>query len=375
MKRHIQIMNDTLSAVVPNGGEGYYPADIRRLYHFPDNWKGAGQTVGILEFSSGYSLRDATEFWRMHGIPAPSVQFVSVDGTRNDGGQNAQDEEASLDVQWAGALASEAKFVVYEANGGQTYADFSAAIVRTLDYILHDANHHPSVLSISYGDAESSFTKQALEFIALRIQALDAKGVTVCIASGDQGAYGLHNLNGPHVRHADAPATSPYAVAVGGTHLNADGSEEAWTYHGPQNGGATGGGFSDVFVAPVWQVGLNSLTRGIPDIALNADPASGYQLVFQGRGAVVGGTSVACPIFAAIVALANEARASQGKSPISGLAEVLYRNQQTLGFRDVTKGNNTFNGVTGFLAQPGWDATTGFGSLDVAQFVTRLIAL
>lgn len=375
MKRFVHFLTGKDAQVAPNGGQGYFPSDIQRAYSFPSKWLGEGQTIGILEFSSGYSLPDAKAFWSMHGITAPNVTFVSVDGTRNDGGQSQNDVEASLDLQWAGALAPRAHFVVYEANGGQTFAEFAAALVRTLDYILSDTTHSPSVLSLSYGDAEASFTTAELQAIAARIQALDAKGVTVCIASGDQGAYGMHNLNGPRIRHADAPATSPYAVAVGGTHLFADGAERAWTYFGRQNAGATGGGFSAIFYAPSWQQVTGHSMRGVPDVAFNADPASGYQIVFQGSTVVVGGTSVSCPVFAAMVALANEARASAGKAPLTGLVQKLYQHMKRTPYRDITRGNNSFNGVIGYQAVPGWDAATGFGSVNVDAFVNAMVAL
>ncbi|MCL6632587.1 MAG: S53 family peptidase [Alicyclobacillus herbarius] len=361
--------------VVPNNGQGYYPADIKRLYNFPDNLTGQGQTIGILEFSNGYNLRDAQQFWQMHGITAPQVTFVSVDGTPNDGGTSPDDEEATLDLQWAGALAPGARIVVYEANAGSTYEDFAQAMTRTLEYILNDTQYQPSVLSISYGDGEVSFNADDLRQWADLVAQLDAKGITVCIASGDQGAYGLHDTSGPKTRHADAPASVPAAIAVGGTSLQPDGQETAWTYNSPDNGGATGGGFSSVFTKPDYQSGISGNGRGLPDIACNADPATGYQIIFQGQAAVVGGTSVSCPVFAALVALANQAREQQGLPPLSGLAKVLYSGAAGLGYRDITVGNNTFNGVTGYKAGPGWDACTGFGSFDASQLISYLSTL
>ncbi|MCL6454237.1 MAG: S53 family peptidase [Alicyclobacillus sp.] len=363
--------------VEPNNGQGYFPQDIRRLYNFPANLDGSGQTIGILEFSDGYSLRDARQFWSLHGIPSPSLAFVSVDGTRNDGGVQPADEEASLDLQWAGALAPGAQLVVYEANAGSTYAEFGDAMVRTLQYILNDTTYQPTVLSISYGDAEVNFPTATLEQIASLIQQLSSRGTTVCIASGDQGAYGMHNPDGPKVRHADAPATTPMAVTVGGTTLEPNGAETAWTYLGPEDGGATGGGFSSLFATPAYQAALQVPSRGIPDVSLNADPATGYQIIFQGQPAVVGGTSVSCPVFAAMVALANQQRAQLGKGPLINLTEVLYEAMEgstraSVGFRDIVAGNNSYNGVTGYAAEPGWDACTGWGSVDAARLIAFL---
>lgn len=361
--------------VVPNNGQGYFPQDIQTLYNIPAQLTGAGQEIGILEFSNGYSLKNAEQFWSSHGIATPNVTFVSVDGARNDRGLNPQDEEASLDLQWIGAIAPQARILVYEANAGNTYTTFAQSMIRTFQYILNDTVYHPSVISISYGDAESTFGSTAVKEWADLIAELDARGITVCVASGDQGAYGMHDLNGNPVRRTDAPATSPAAVAVGGTSLQPDGAEIAWTYYGPQNGGATGGGFSDIFPAPAAQKGIGAATRGIPDVALNADPATGYEIVFQGQAAVVGGTSVSAPIFAAIVALANQRRAELGRPPLSGLAASLYQQAPTTGYHDITQGNNSFNGVVGYDAAPGWDPCTGWGSLDASVFVDFLASL
>ncbi|WP_067929208.1 S53 family peptidase [Alicyclobacillus shizuokensis] len=365
----------SIGVVVPNGGQGFYPEDIRRLYNIPDNLDGQGQTIGILEFSNGYNLRDAQQFWRLHGIAAPQVTFVSVDGTPNDGGRSPDDEEATLDLQWAGAIAPGARILVYEANAGMTYDDFAKSMTRTLQYILNDKQHQPSVLSISYGDGEISFNADDIRQWADLIAQLDAQGVTVCVASGDQGAYGLHDTNGPKTRHADAPASVPMALAVGGTSLQPDGSESAWTYNGPDNGGASGGGFSSVFAKPDYQSEISGSGRGIPDISCNADPATGYQIVFQGQTVVVGGTSVSCPVFAAVLALANQAREQQGLPPLSGLAKILYGDASKLGYRDITTGNNSFNGVKGYDAVAGWDACTGFGSFDAAKLISYLASL
>jgi len=367
-KRKVLFANNA----IPNSGQGYFPTDIRQLYNIPSGLDGTGQTIGILEFSNGYNLNDATQFWRLHGISSPAVHFVSVDGTRNDGGMSQNDEEATLDLQWAGALAPGAQIIVYEANGGGTYQDFEQAITHSLQYILNDTQYQPSVLSISYGDGEASFDAAALQQWAELIAQLDAKGVTVCISSGDQGAYGLHDLSGPKVPHADAPASLPVAIAVGGTSLLPNGTESAWTYLSPNNGGATGGGYSAVFTKPTYQNATPGTGRGVPDISCNADPATGYQIIFQGQPAVVGGTSVSCPVFATVIALANQQREQQGQASLSGLAEKLYSGTIQSSYRDITVGNNAYNGVVGYRAKPGWDACTGFGSFDATALIAAL---
>lgn len=270
-----------------------------------------------------------------------------------------------------------ATLLVYEAAGGRDYQSFSAAMSKTLRYILDDSENAPSVLSISYGDAEASFGNAAIQEWRDLIDQLDAAGITVCVASGDQGAYGRHTQpqSGETAdRNADAPASVPACVAVGGTSLATDGSETAWSYLDRRNGGATGGGFSNVFSRPDFQGDRQGPPgRGLPDVAFNADPATGYQIVFQQQNTVVGGTSVACPVFAAIVALANQALANDGHKPLSGLTQYyLYDAASSLPFNDITEGNNSYAGVEGFPATADWDACTGWGSVDARRFIEAI---
>ena len=363
-------------ATLPNNGNGYYPQDILKAYNFPTDLTGKGQVVGILEFSNGYNIQDAVKFWQAHGITPPTVTFVSVDGTPNDNGTSFNDLEASLDLQWVGALAPGAHLVVYESNGGQTYEQFTLSMTNALTYILKQINDHdplaPSVLSISYGDAEATWGTQAVQQWGDLIAQLDALGTTVVVASGDQGAYGMHDLNGPKVVHADAPATAPYAIAVGGTTLLPNGPETAWTYMTAADMGATGGGYSSVYGKPGYQTTVSGTSLGVPVVAFNADPATGYEIYFQGQAFPVGGTSVAAPVFAAVMARANERRGQHNKSLISNLNAWLYENADQGFFRDVTVGNNSYNGVIGYPAQIGWDACTGWGSMDVDRFITSI---
>lgn len=367
-----KIIKAQTNDVLINQGQGYFPQDIRKTYNLPNHY-GKGQTIGILEFSNGYNLKDAIAFWSSHGIKTPNVSFVGIQGATNDNGMHSTDMECTLDLQWIGALVPESHIVVYEANAGATYATFAQAVTEALTYVLNDTTYKPSVLSVSYGDAEATFGPSICQEWADLIQKLDVKGITVVVASGDQGAYGMHNLAGPRIKHADAPATSPYAVAVGGTSLSPSGQETAWTYNGPQNGGATGGGYSKLFKPRSGQSAKGGF-RGLPDVAFNADPATGYQINFGGSPMVVGGTSVAAPVFASIVTLLNEALQNQNLPVISGLSSLLY-DKRVKGFRDITQGNNDYNNVVGYDAVTGWDPCTGLGSLDASTFIDSVISL
>jgi kumamolisin len=185
-------------------------------------------------------------------------------------------------------------------------------------------------------------------------------GITVCIAAGDGGSSDGVSGGGDHV---DFPASSPHVLACGGTSLKANqsqiASESVW--NDGANGGATGGGISSFFALPAWQSGLSALTtagasvaltmRGVPDVAGDADPETGYAVRVDGADTVIGGTSAVAPLWAALLARVN---ASTGKS--AGFVNpLLYPDTQAC--RDVTQGNNG-----DYAAKAGWDACTGLGS-------------
>lgn len=360
-----------------NSGQGFFPQDLATAYQMPTAYDGSGQTIGLLEFSNGYSLSDVTAFWTSMGITPPSLQFVSVDGTPNDDGVNAYDMEATLDVEWSGALAPGAQLVVYETSSGTSDQSFGLSVLKALDYATHDATHHPTILSISYGDGETRFPPAEMTAWDTAIATAALLGITTFVASGDQGAYGLHEP-GRLICHVDAPANAPHAVAVGGTHLvlNADGTiagETGWT--DTNQNGASGGGISQEFTVPSYQAQLQLPVktgdrpgRGVPDVSANADPDTGYAVYFQGAMTVVGGTSAASPLWAALTARVNQARGT----PVGYFQPQLYPLGSQSAFHDITVGNNNYDGVVGYVCTPGWDAVTGWGSPNVAAIIAAL---
>lgn len=363
-----------------NQGEGFFPQDIRSAYRIPANLDGSGVTIGVLEFSNGYAASDLASFWSAFQIPSPTVTFVSVDGTPNDGGTSSVDMECTLDLEWAGAIAPGATLVVYEADAGSSDRSFGLSVLRALRYALNDDTHAPTVVSISYGDGETRFSQATMAAWDSTMAEMNACGITVLVASGDQGAYGLHGIGLP-IPHVDAPANCPHAVAVGGTHLRTqDGriaEETGWT--DTNDNGASGGGISQVFPVPPYQQHVTlpvspmiGAGRGVPDVSLNADPDTGYAVVFQGSGTVVGGTSAAAPIWAAILALINQQRALQAKGPLGAVHQRLYSLGEAPVFHDITVGNNNYAGVTGYQCGPGWDAVTGLGSVDATELLAAL---
>ena len=371
----------THSEQLANNGQGFYPQDIHGAYEFPASLNGAGLTIGLLEFSNGYNPRDVQAFWNQFGITPPQLTFVSVDGTPNDNGVNPYDLEATLDIEWSGALAPGAGLVVYEASAGSSDTAFALSVLKSLHYAYHDTVNKPDILSISYGDGETRFPPVTMTSWDLLARNAALIGITIFVASGDQGAYGLHGVGRP-ICHVDAPANCPHVVAVGGTHLvlNPQGHimvETGWT--DVNHNGASGGGISQVFGVPVYQESLSlpvkagdHLGRGVPDVALNADPDTGYAVFFQGAWTIVGGTSASSPIWAALMALVGQNRAQAGKAAIGYVNPLLYALDHASTFHDITVGNNSYDGVIGYQCTPGWDAVTGWGSPVSRQVVKSL---
>ncbi len=334
----------------------FTPLQIARLYDFPDNLDGTGQCIGIIELGGGFKTADLKTYFSKLGLTAPAVSSVSVDGGKNTPSGNADgpDGEVMLDIEIAGAIAPKARIVVYFTdNSSQGFLD---AITQA----VHDTVNKPSVISISWGGPESNWTAQAFEQFDEAFTDAATLGITITVASGDSGSSdGLDDGKA----HVDFPASSPNVLACGGTKLNASGntisSEVVWN---ESSGGATGGGISDEFALPTYQQNagvppsVNSgarVGRGVPDVAANADPQTGYMVRIDGQNTEVGGTSAVAPLWAGLIALLNQGL----NKPVGFINPSLYRlNQQDGPFRDITAGNNG-----AYSAGPGWDACTGLG--------------
>jgi kumamolisin len=361
-------------------GTSYTPPQLARLYDFPASSMGSGQCIAIIELGGGYRTADLRAYFSRLGIPKPRIKSRSVHGGHNrpEGNPNSADAEVMLDIEVAGAVAPGAMIVVYFAPN--TDAGFLSAITTA----IHDARNHPSVISISWGAPEASWTTQAMQAMDQAFQDAAALGVTVCCAAGDDGSSDIRDPRQDDGQlHADFPASSPYALACGGTRLQGSGStitnEVVWNEG--RNGGATGGGVSEVFELPGWQASAHippsgnsggHIGRGLPDVAGDADPATGYQIQVDGQQAVIGGTSAVAPLWAGLVAVLNE---HLGHT-VGYLNPVLYSLPPTTGaFHDITTGDNDITGHHGaYPARPGWDACTGWGSPDGAKLLQALTA-
>jgi kumamolisin len=348
----------------------YTPPQVAALYDYPTNVDGTGECIALIELGGGYNPTDLSKYWNQLNLTkTPTVSAVSVgNGGNNPTGEpSGPDGEVMLDIEVSGSIAPGAKIVVYFADN--TDAGFLNAITTA----VHDSTNNPSVVSISWGGPESSWTGQAMTSMDEAFQAAAAMGVTVCVAAGDGGSTDGENDG---LNHVDFPASSPNVLACGGTTLVASGnsitSETVWNELA-NNEGATGGGISDVFPLPSYQNGAgvppsanpnHNVGRGAPDVSGDADPTTGYVTLVDGQPDVIGGTSAVAPLWAGLIALVNE---SVGK-PVGFVNPLLYQSASTAGdFNDVTSGNNG-----AYSAGPGWDACTGLGSPIGAQVAAAL---
>jgi kumamolisin len=348
-------------------GTSYTPIQVGELYDFPSAQDGSGQTIGIVELGGGYSPDDLQTYFSDLGIPPPSVTSVSVDGASNapTGDPNGPDAEVLLDIEVAGAVAPKAQALVYFAP------NTDAGFVDAVNSALHGPQGKPSVISISWGSAESEWTSQGIQALDQAFQDAAALGVTVFAASGDQGSSdGVDD----GLAHVDYPASSQYVTGCGGTRLTASGDEivSQVVWDDLPSGGATGGGVSDVFPLPSWQEGEGvppsanpggRIGRGVPDVSGDADPQTGYSVFVDGQKITVGGTSAVAPLWTGLFALINQ---GLGK-PAGYVNPLLYAKGSQVGFDDVVSGTNG-----AYSAGPGWSACTGWGSPVGAELLTLL---
>jgi kumamolisin len=337
-------------------GASYLPNAVAQLYGFPEvTGQGKGECIAIIELGGGFNAKDTQTAFKAMNLSAPKVLAVAVSGGANQPGKDTNaDGEVALDIQVAGGAAPGATLAVYFApNTDQGFVD-------AISQAAHDASNNPSVMSISWGSPEQAWSLQAIAAMNSALQDAASLGVSVFAASGDNLATDGVNDGKAHV---DFPASSPYVVGCGGTQIQARADaitqESVWN----SGGAGTGGGVSDLFQIPAYQTSAKlppsfnggRQGRGVPDVASDADPQSGYRVVVDSQAEVIGGTSAAAPLWAGLFALVN---ARNGK-PSGQPHAKLYANPNA--FRDVTLGNND-DGTIGYKAQPGWDACTGLGA-------------
>jgi kumamolisin len=337
----------------------YTPTQIAKLYNFPEDATGAGQTIACIELGGGYRPADIRDYFRMLGLQPPTVKCICVD-TANNRPSTAHSIDCCVmsDIEMAGAVAPGSTIAIYFApNTERGFQD-------VMSTVIHDQLNKPCVLSIGWGNSEINWAGQSMmNFDDLAHEAA-LLGITITASVGDCGSSnGIHDGK----NHVDFPASCPHVLAVGGTRLMAMNgaieSETAWN-DGMQSG-ATGGGFSTVFQCPSWQmIETRDMGRGIPDVAANADPETGYNILVDGEQMVIGGTSTVAPLWAGLIVLLNQ----KLNRRLGFVNPSLYKVDQSRCFRDIAIGSNG-----AYTANYGWDAVTGLGCPRGNQLLQALL--
>jgi kumamolisin len=364
-KAHFRICKRN-SSIAYAASTSFSPVQVAKAYNFPTGATGHGQCIGLIELGGGYNQSDLDSFFSDLGIAAPKITAVTVDGFANSptGDPNGADGEVELDIEVAGAVAPGAALAAYFApNTDQGFIDAITAAV-------HDSKLKPSIISISWGGPESSWTEQSRNALNSACEDASLMGVTILVACGDDGASDGSPNGAPTV---DFPAASPFVTACGGTKLVLSGaatsSEQVWNDLAANEGG-TGGGVSQVFALPSYQQDVkvpkapNGFAgRGVPDVSGDADPATGYNVLVDGQQAVIGGTSAVAPLWAGLFALINQSLGAN----VGFVNPMLYSATTEATFHDITAGNNGK-----YSAGPGWDACTGLGSPNGSALLNAL---
>lgn len=380
LRLHPHLVPSVLSGHSGSGpGGGLAPSDIKTAYSLNSvGANGAGQAVALFELD-GYTASDVRAYEANFGLPAAPLQNILVDGV--SGGAGGNSDEVTLDIELAQALApSLSKIYVYETpnvNNTQNYLD-------GYDRIATD--NLAKQVSTSWGYQEDGSETALINGENPIFQQMAAQGQSIFSATGDFGAY-----DDTAALTVDDPGSQPYVTGVGGTTLATNGTggtyaaETAWsappdlrfvndpTYSPFGNGG--GGGFSAVWPTPSYQTALvpAPAMRSVPDVALNADPETGYSVYVSGSWQVYGGTSAGAPLWAGFTALVNQQRTAAGKAPVGFLNPTIYQiggsAAYDVDFHDITSGSNLY-----YPAVPGYDQATGWGSFNGNNLLNTLVS-
>ena len=386
---------DLCPAALGQSKSCYTPHALRVAYGIEalteQGFTGKGQTViDIVSFGSPTLRQDMNMFDRQFGLPPITLQVVSPLGTvpfdANNKDMVGWSVETELDVQIIHAIAPDAGIVVMTSPVDETEGTIGLPEFMKLEQYAV-AHHLGQIFSQSFVASEATLTDNAGQQLVMQYsdfykQITTKQGFTIVSGSGDNGATDFEDIKATKLAPTPTvnfPADVPWVTTVGGTTLTrtANGYDEsAWP--------DSGGGMSKFFSEPAFQQGLPLAVqselaghRGLPDIAGDADPATSMVDYVDGRWIQVGGTSASTPLWAAIIAIANQ----MAGHPLGFINPGLYKlgtsahAQQD--FRDITSGDNSVNQgsvhVQGFQAVPGWDAVTGWGSPLASQLIPDLI--
>jgi subtilase family serine protease len=397
------------------GRSCYSPRQFRRAYHlkglYRHGYRGHGQTIVIVvSFGSPTIRSQLRQFDRAFGIPGPpSFRIIAPVGeppayNSSNGTMVGWAQETSLDIEYAHAIAPRARLLLVVTPVAETLGTHGfPKIISAENYVLR--HHLGGVISQSFGATEATFADMsAIRDLRGAVKRARRLGVTMLAASGDSGVTDARSVGSSG--RADAyyehrvnswPSSDPFVTSVGGTRLSLSSSgkrlEPDRVWNDTRRFGypsASGGGRSRVFGRPEYQDRVKVRTRnhrGTPDVAMSAADSGAAIVYFSakvsgGRGAgfyLIGGTSLATPMFAGIVAIANQYAGHR----LGFLNPALYRmavHPKRNGIVDIRHGGNsvTFRQdgqrvhVDGFGALHGYDLASGLGTVNAARFVPAL---
>jgi hypothetical protein len=390
----------------------YSPSEIRQIYDatplYKEGYDGRGMTISIVDaYGDPYIAAELKQFDQTFGIAAPpSFNVMCVDGPCNyaEGIAAGWNAEIALDVEWAHAMAPGANICLWIGanNAVPLYYAVAAAVAgRDPGTVVPSSCQQSSVVSMSWGEPENDIASSAAieptfgvnyPWLNQVFQYGTSKGITFFSSSGDWGAYDQSFGQTSPYGGTVFPASDPFVTSVGGTSLymstssgllqyslgataNAIGSygyETAWSWNNYYNWG-TGGGFSTFYNRPSWQGGPGfpaGETRGVPDVAWDADPITGVLVSVEGQLTAIGGTSVGAPSWAGSMALIDSV-AGHSLGLINPELYSILRNpsEYASAFHDVTVGDNNPD-----MAAHGWDDVTGMGSPNIANLASILVS-
>lgn len=392
--------SDTCPAPLDTEPGCYTPHAFRVAYGveplIQQGYTGKGQTVvDIVSFGSPTLQKDLDVYDKQFGLPPIKLQIISPLNepiSDPDNQQGGWAEETTLDVEIIHAIAPDANIVVLTSPVAETEGTIGLPEFLKLEQYVID-HKLGNIVSQSWGASELTLQsnidpagpQQIKQWDTFYQQATIQHAMTYLSSSGDNGStdyIDLHAKQLAHVQTTSFPCDEPWVTAVGGTQLQHNGTtfnESVWN----AGGGASGGGFSRFFSTPSYQQTLptsakNQLNnhRGVPDVAAAGDPSTALANYVNGHWTLIGGTSAAAPVWAGIMAIANQ----MAGHPLGFINPALYKlansSTYTTDFHDITNGDNTNHdaNVPGYPATQGWDPVTGLGTPNAAKLIPDLIA-
>jgi subtilase family serine protease len=335
-------------------------AALAKAYDWPTRFAEGGD-IAIGELGGGWVQSDIDQFCKMIGMPVPTIVDHSVNGATNNGdptddasGEVALDIEAAAASYWVATGKAPTIHMYWAPNA-------SASIQAATAQAAADGR---DVFSWSWGTDEANTGRAACQSMEATVQDAISRGMVVLAAAGDNdssdGGYTPANV--------DSPSSCPHVISCGGTRkvgaVFTPKDETVWNNNpGNTDGSGTGGGFSTIFTMPIWMSGAPHGGRMVPDVAANADPETGVEIVLNGKVIAIGGTSFVAPFYAGLIAACGKKR---GLLRPDGIGPLLWSHH--MAFNDITKGNNGL-----YRAKVGPDACTGLGS-PIGSKIAALLA-